>query len=93
MITTSPGITFLASPPTIAVAVPFLTVGLIVGIARLQRNGGGVDALMVATVLTWLLYASFLVMRPTGRHAARFALVGFALVIVVRVVLEGTHLS
>ncbi|CAB4683016.1 MAG: hypothetical protein F2663_00390 [Actinobacteria bacterium] len=78
---------------TIAVAVPFLTVGLIVGIARLQRNGGGVDALMVATVLTWLLYASFLVMRPTGRHAARFALVGFALVIVVRVVLEGTHLS
>ena len=74
-------------------SVPFLTVGLIVGIARLQSRGGGVDALMVATVLTWLLYTSFLVIRPTGRNAARYALVGFALVILVRVVLEGTHVS
>jgi ABC-type uncharacterized transport system permease subunit len=78
---------------TIAIAVPFLTVGLIVGIARLQSRGGGVDALMVATVITWLLYTAFLVLRPTGRHAAQFALAGFALVILVRVVLEGTHVS
>jgi hypothetical protein len=42
-------------------------------------------------VLAWAVYGAFLVSRPTGRRAAYVALVGFALVLVVRVVLAGSH--
>ena len=39
---------------------------------------------MAATILAWLVYGAFVALRPTGRSAAHLALVGFAVVIVVR---------
>ena len=76
---------------TIAVSLPLLTAGLIAGFVRLRKDGGGVDALMAATIATWLVYAAFLALRPTGRRGAHLALVGFALVILVRIALAGSH--
>jgi hypothetical protein len=55
------------------------------------QHGGSLDALIVATVLAWLVYSAFVALRPTGRTAAYLALTGFAVVIVVRIVLAGTH--
>jgi ABC-type uncharacterized transport system permease subunit len=79
------------STRTVAVSLPLLTLGLAAGFVRLREQGGGFDALMAVTVLTWLVYGAFLVVRPTGRRAAHVALVGFALVILVRVALAGSH--
>jgi ABC-type uncharacterized transport system permease subunit len=75
----------------IAVSLPLLTAGLAIGIARLIDHGGSVDALMAATILAWLVYSAFVALRPSGRAAAYLALAGFAVVIVVRIVLAGTH--
>jgi ABC-type transport system involved in cytochrome c biogenesis permease subunit len=76
---------------TIAVAWPLLTFGLIAGFVRLRDRGGGVDALMGATIAAWAIYAAFLAWRPTGRMGAQLALAGFVLVIVARIALAGTH--
>jgi ABC-type uncharacterized transport system permease subunit len=76
---------------TIAVALPLLTLGLAAGFVRLNQKGGGVDALMAVTVLTWLVYGGFLAARPAGRRGAYVALAGFALVILVRIALAGSH--
>jgi len=82
---------------TIAVAVPALTAGIVAGLVRLRRDGGGVDALMAVTLGAWLVYTAYLVLRYEagwrGRRAAYLALVGFALVIVARVGLQLTHFS
>jgi ABC-type uncharacterized transport system permease subunit len=76
---------------TIAFSLPLLTLGLAAGFVRLRERGGGVDALMGATIAAWAIYAVFLGLRPTGRSGAHLALVGFALVIVARVALAGSH--
>ena len=72
---------------TIAVALPALTLGIVVGIARLFSSDGSLDAVMGATLGTWAAYAAFLVLRlgfgVRGRRAAYLALAGFALVLVV----------
>jgi ABC-type uncharacterized transport system permease subunit len=78
---------------TIAVSLPLLTLGLAAGVIRQRRDGGSLDALEVVTLLTWLVYAGFLVSRPSGRRAAYLALGGFALVIVVRLALAGSHFT
>lgn len=78
---------------TIWVSVPLLTLGLAAGIVRLRRDSGGFDALMGVTLLTWLVYGAFLVSRPSGRRAAYLALAGFALVIVARLALAGSHFA
>jgi ABC-type uncharacterized transport system permease subunit len=82
---------------TIAVALPALTLGLAVGIARLQDRGGGFDALMAVTVLTWGVYAGYLALRRfaalRGRRAAYVVLAGFVLVVVVRLALPVTHFA
>ena len=82
---------------TIAVAVPALTAGIVAGLVRLHREGGGVDALMAVTLGTWLVYSAYVVLRYEagwrGRRAAYLALVGFALVIVARVGLQLTHFT
>ena len=82
---------------TIAVALPALTLGVGVGVVRLEDRGGGFDALMVVTLLTWLLYATYLALRQfaswRGRRAAYLVLAGFALVIVVRLGLPITHFA
>ncbi len=76
---------------TIAISLPFLTVGLVAGFIRLREQGDRIDALMAATILTWFVYAGFLVVRATGRRAAYLALFGFALVIIARIALSGSH--
>jgi ABC-type uncharacterized transport system permease subunit len=78
---------------TIAVSLPLLTLGLVAGIVRLREDGNSIDALEAATLLTWLVYGGFVAARPTGRRAAHLALGGFALVIVVRLVLAGSHFT
>jgi ABC-type uncharacterized transport system permease subunit len=78
---------------TILVSLPLLTLALAIGIVRQQRDGGRFDALEAVTLLTWLVYGAFLSLRPTGRRAAYFALGGFALVIVARLALSGSHFA
>jgi ABC-type uncharacterized transport system permease subunit len=82
---------------TIACALPALTLGIVVGIARLKDRGGGVDALMIVTLLTWSLYGGYLALRygagVRGRRAAYLVLAGFVLVAVVRLALPVTHFS
>jgi ABC-type uncharacterized transport system permease subunit len=73
------------------------TVGIAVGVARLVSKHQGVDALVAVTVMTWVMWASYLVLRAmrnwTGRRAAYLALAGFVLVIVVRLALPATHFA
>src|SRR5262249_29751015 len=80
---------------TIAFALPALTLGIAVGIVRLEDHGGGYDALMAVTALTWAVYASYLALRPfagwRGRRAQLLSLAGFVLVVVVRLALPVTH--
>jgi len=78
---------------TILVSWPLLTLGLAAGLVRLGEDGGSLDAAMSVAVLTWLVYGGFLVSRLRGRHAAYVALLGFALVIVVRIALAGSHFA
>ena len=78
---------------TVAVALPALTLGIGAGLVRLRQHGGGVDALMVVTLLTWVVYAGFLVARPVGRRGAWLCLAGFVLVIVARLGLSLPHFS
>jgi ABC-type uncharacterized transport system permease subunit len=78
---------------TIAVSLPLLTVGLVIGVVRQRREGGHLDALEAVTLLTWLVYGAVVVTRPTGRRAAYLSLGGFALVIIVRVALAGGHFT
>jgi ABC-type uncharacterized transport system permease subunit len=78
---------------TILVSLPLLTLGLAIGIARQQRDGGSFDALEAVTLLAWLLYGGLVLTRPHGRHAALIALGGFALVIVARLALAGGHFA
>jgi len=78
---------------TVAVSLPLLTLGLVAGIVRQQERGGSVDALEAVTILTWVVYGAFLVLRPTGRRSAYLALGGFVLVIVARIALSGSHFA
>lgn len=82
---------------TIAVALPALTVGIVAGLVRLRHEGRALDALMAVTLGAWLVYAAYVVLRYEagwrGRRAAYLALVGFALVIVVRLGLQLSHFS
>ena len=85
------------SARTIAVALPALTLGMVVGLVRLRERGGGIDALMIVTLLTWCVYGSYAVLRfgagLRGRRAAYLVLLGFLLVAVARLALPVTHFS
>jgi ABC-type uncharacterized transport system permease subunit len=82
---------------TIAVALPALTLGIAAGLVRLGLHGGGFDALMALTLLTWAVYGVFLLLRYEagwhGRKAAYLLLAGFVLVITVRLGLPAAHFS
>jgi ABC-type uncharacterized transport system permease subunit len=82
---------------TIAIALPALTLGIAAGLVRLSSHGGGFDALMAVTILTWGVYGVFLLLRYEagwhGRKAAYLLLAGFALVIAVRLGLPTVHFS
>ncbi len=70
---------------TIAFAVPALTLGLAVGLARLAIDGGRFDALMGVALGIWGAYSGFLLLRFEagwrGRKTAYLALAGLALVV------------
>jgi ABC-type uncharacterized transport system permease subunit len=82
---------------TIVIALPALTLGMAAGIARLRDRGGGFDALMAVTVLTWAVYGGYLALRSLagwrGRRAAYVVLAGFVLVAVIRLALPATHFA
>jgi ABC-type uncharacterized transport system permease subunit len=78
---------------TVLVSLPLLTLGLVAGFVRLREIGGGFDSAMAVAVLTWVVYGVYVVLRPGGRRAAHVALLGFALVILVRVALAGSHFA
>src|SRR5439155_18277983 len=72
---------------TVAFALPALTLGIAVGIARLVSDGERIDAVVVATLATWAVWAAYLAARTRGfpgRRAAYLAIHRFALVLVVR---------
>jgi ABC-type uncharacterized transport system permease subunit len=80
----------------VAFSLPALTLGIGVGVGRLIDRGDAVDALVVATLVTWVVWAAYLVARIrgiAGRRAAYVALAGFVLVIVVRLALPATHFA
>jgi ABC-type uncharacterized transport system permease subunit len=74
---------------TIAVSLPALTVGIGIGFARLEEDGKGLDPVIAVTLVAWVVYAAYLVLRHEagwrGRRGALLALAGFLLVIAVRV--------
>jgi ABC-type uncharacterized transport system permease subunit len=79
---------------TIAVSLVALTAGLAPGFARLPERGA--DLAMAGAVAVWVLYASIIVLRVrTGRRllAARLALVGVGVVIVLQLGLLLTHVA
>jgi ABC-type uncharacterized transport system permease subunit len=78
---------------TILVSLPLLTLGLAAGLVRLRHDHRSLDALEAVTLVTWLVYGSFLALRPGGRRGAYTALGGFALVIVARLALSAGHFS
>jgi ABC-type uncharacterized transport system permease subunit len=81
---------------TVVVSVPALTLGIAVGMGRLVARGERVDAVVVATLATWVVWTAYLVVRArgwSGRRASYVALAGFALVIVVRLALPATHFA
>jgi len=80
---------------TVAWSVPLLTLGIAVGLARLVSSGDRMDAVVAATAVTWVVWCSYLGLRLlagwAGRRAAYLALAGFVLVVIVRVVIPGSH--
>jgi ABC-type uncharacterized transport system permease subunit len=81
---------------TVLFSLPPLTLGIAVGIERLVNRGEHVDALVVATLVTWAVWFGYVVLRTagwSGRRAAYVALAGFALLIVVRLALPAVHFS
>jgi ABC-type uncharacterized transport system permease subunit len=74
----------LAARTTLA-AVGVLTIGIVIGLSRLQR--GSFDAAMAGALVIWALFTVVLVLRREsglgGRRAALATLAGFALVLVV----------
>jgi ABC-type uncharacterized transport system permease subunit len=81
---------------TASFSLPLLTLGIAVGIERLVNRGGRLDALAIASLVTWGIWTGYLVLRATGttgRRAAYLALAGFVLVIVVRLALPAGHFA
>ena len=78
---------------TILVSVPLLTIGLLIGVIRQHRDGGSFDERELLTLFAWIVYGGLLASRPTGRRAACLALGGFALVVIARVALAGSHFT
>jgi len=74
---------------TVALGLVALTLGIGIGFARLEADGGGFDPIIAVTLLAWAVYAAFLLLRYEvgwrGRRTAYLALAGFLLVAIVRV--------
>lgn len=78
---------------TIAVSLPVLTLGIVAGLVRLARDGGGLDALMAVTLAAWVVYGAALAFRWAagwrGRRTAFLAVAGLTLVLALPL----THFS
>ena len=48
---------------TVAFSLPPLTLGIVVGLVRLVRDGDHLDALVIATLVTWAAWVAYLVLR------------------------------
>lgn len=75
----------------ITFALPFLTMGLIMGIVRAVKSGVPnwfLDPVVVFAGLTWLLYGLYLLLRHfadwSGRRSALLAIVGFCALLIIR---------
>lgn len=82
---------------TVAWSLPLLTLGIAVGLARLLAQGERLDAVIAATVVSWVVWCAYLGLRLlagwAGRRAAYLALAGFALVALVRLALPAGHFA
>ena len=78
---------------TVLVSLPLLTLGLAAGLGRLAHEHESLDALEVVTLATWGVYGGIAALHPTGRRAAWLAIGGFALVVVARLALAGSHFA
>lgn len=75
----------------ITFALPFLTMGLMIGVARAVKwgvRGWLLDPVVIFSLLTWLLYALYLLLRSlaelSGRRAAMLAIAGFLALLAIR---------
>jgi ABC-type uncharacterized transport system permease subunit len=68
---------------TVAVSLGVLALGIALGALSLLVDGGGVDAVMVATLVAAAFYAGFVFGRPRGRRAAAMSVAGLVLVLAV----------
>ena len=70
---------------TVLVSLAALSFGIALGVAELARDGGGVDAAMVAALGVWIVYAAVVALRrmtgARGRRAAYATLAAFTLVV------------
>jgi len=78
---------------TIMVSAPLLALGVAAGLERARHDHRPLDALAGVTLLTLAVYAAIVIARPRGRTASYAALGGFALVVIVRLALAGSHFS
>ena len=78
---------------TIVVSAALLALGVAAGRERLREEHRALDALEGVTLTALAVYCAILFARPTGRRAAWLSLGGFALVILARLALAGSHFS
>jgi ABC-type uncharacterized transport system permease subunit len=80
----------------VAVSLIVLTLGMAAGFARV-RDSSDLDVLIGLTVVTWGVFGAYLALRYRlgwrGRRAAYLVLLGFALVVAVRLGLPATHFA
>jgi len=80
------------SAKVIEFALPFMAMGLVMGIIKAEREVKNwfFDPLVVSAIVTWLVYAFYLLARWIwgwrGKRAAILALVGFSCILFVRFV-------
>jgi hypothetical protein len=75
------------------VSLPLLALASSPGSLTLAARPRRVRRAEAVTLLTWAVYGAFIGLHPTGRRAAYLALGGFALVIVARLALAGSHFT
>ncbi len=82
---------------TTALALPALTLGIAVGVARLVQRDDGLDALGAATFVTWTVYAVVVAARYglhwRGRRVARLTVAAFGLVVALQLALPVAHVA
>lgn len=82
---------------TVALSLPLLTLGIAAGLARLSTDEVDVDAVMVVTLGTWVVYLAYLVLRHAagwrGRRTAYLAAGGVVLVLALHLGLAVTHFA